>query len=220
MGTGIFVLVRAKSTFLVLFIIGAVLFSKAGFGQEIVVDDDIRCFEGLMPDLAQDPAIISAVKRHNTKAGNAEKLDRQWSKLSDSDPFVQFLLNHSAANLMRSRIERNFHRGKGILIGGNGGLVAMTDKVSVYWQGEKHHFLKAVNLSSGELYVQKNVVDSDTRRIFVQVSTPVYDPQSNEAIGVLVMDVDQFLMDFERPCLKRKTQSHARPMRQAIQVDP
>jgi hypothetical protein len=68
--------------------------------------------------------------------------------------------------------------------------VAVTNKTTDFWQGDEDKFLKSFCGGKGKIYVGKAYYDRSTRLVLRHVSIPVYDPDSENAIGVLVVGVN------------------------------
>ncbi len=157
-----------------------------------------NCLTGLISDLARTDNLVNSIIQHNNTLPNIAYLEAMWPHLSPEDPIIESRIIHPAAEHMRIWIKEISIQGEGLLIGIDGGLVAATEKTTDYWQGDENQFTQAIILNKGEVYIQKEVIDESTHLMLVKISAPVY--KQNEAIGVLVIGLDQFVIDFVEPC--------------------
>lgn len=177
-----------------------VLFSATANANTLSVDARWQCLGQQVAKLATSPTLIAGVNNYNTSPPNPQKLDRDWNQLRESDPVLSNIINNPSAEVMRNWIAKISIQGEGLLTGRNGGLVAATEKTTDFWQGDEAQFLKAINLPVGEVFFQSEMLDESTHLMLIKVSTPVYNPRAKNAVGVLVIGFDQFVIDFVDPC--------------------
>lgn len=156
------------------------------------------CLNDLISDLARTNNIVDSITRHNKTLTDVAYLEAMWPYLSPKDPIIESRTIHPAAEHMRIWINEISIQGEGLLIGIDGGLVAATEKTTDYWQGDEDQFTQAIILDPGRVYIQKQVIDESTHLMLVKISAPVYN--QNQVIGVLVIGLDQFVIDFNEPC--------------------
>lgn len=164
------------------------------------VQPHLKCLSTQVSEFAKDPVIIAGVNNYNSSPPNPQKLDQLWPTLQPGDQYLDGIINNAAANAMREWIKRISIQGEGLLIGRNGGLVAATEKTTDFWQGDEAQFLDAIGLPEDRVYVQAEMLDESTHLMLIKMSSPIYNPRSQQAIGVLVIGFDQFVIDFAEPC--------------------
>lgn len=160
----------------------------------------LACLGNQVSNLAKDTKLLAAVNNYNSNPPDPQQLDKEWSTHNQSSPFLKQILDNDAADNMRKWIHRISIQGEGLLIGRNGGLVSATEKTTDYWQGDEAQYLKAISLRPGEVFMQNEMLDESTHLMLIKVSSPIYNPRSKHAIGVLVIGFDQFVIDFIEPC--------------------
>ena len=168
--------------------------------KEASIQPHLQCLGIKVSDFAKDPTIIAGVNNYNSSPPNPQKLDRVWSTLQPGDTYLDSIIENPSADAMREWIKRISIQGEGLLMGRNGGLVAATEKTTDFWQGDEAQFLNAIDLPAGNIYIQSEMLDESTHLMLIKISTPVYNPRSKRAIGVLVIGFDQFVIDFAEPC--------------------
>jgi len=178
------------------------LISSTTFATPKNSKEDARwhCLGEQVAELATDPILITGVNNYNAAPPAPHKIDRIWPSLRESDGVLNAIITNPSADTMRKWIANISIQGEGLLIGRNGGLVAATEKTTDFWQGDEAQFLRAINLQQGDAYFQSETLDESTHLMLVKVSTPIYNPRSKHAIGVLVVGFDQFVIDFSQPC--------------------
>lgn len=77
-----------------------------------------------------------------------------------------------------------------ILTDRQGHNVAVSDMTSDFWQGDESKFTEARKLEPGQLQFGPVTYDESTRQFQVHVSRPVYDPESAEPLGVIIVGVN------------------------------
>ena len=161
-----------------------------------------QCISGIVIDTARRAEIVASVQHYNQAPPDPHQLDAEWPTLVSTDEPLRKVLRNPAAKLMRHVIQSVSQQGEAFLMGANGGLVASTDKSTDFWQGDEDQFTQAIGLASGQVHVDDQVSDESTHSIQVRLSTPVYDPATQKAIGVLMLGFDAFVLDYLRTCDK------------------
>ncbi|MBA56213.1 MAG: hypothetical protein CMK89_17315 [Pseudomonadales bacterium] len=168
--------------------------------QEKGIQPNLQCLGQKVSEFAKDPTIIAGVNNYNSSPPDPQKLDRIWPALKPGEIYLDSVINNPSADSMRDWIKRISIQGEGLLMGRNGGLVAATEKTTDFWQGDEAQFLQAITLPAGNIFVQSEMLDESTHLMLIKISTPIYNPRSKHAVGVLVIGFDQFVIDFSEPC--------------------
>jgi hypothetical protein len=143
-----------------------------------------------------DAVIVRALKDANSI--NAKRtlqtikmLDNEWQNDKGLNEIMKKYLSCEAAMFLKKK-EKNSN---GVydeisLSDRQGCITAMTNKTFDFWQGDEDKFVKAFNNGKGAIYVSEKTLDKSTMDELVQISVPVYDPATKEAIGVLTIGVN------------------------------
>lgn len=180
-------------------------------GSSAMADHGVSpCIEKEILRLSTNDTIQDSLKRHNMHYQRPQELDIPWANATPDSEWVQSILQDPASVVIGALIQRFSYQGEGFLIGKNGGLAAATNKTSDYYQGDEAQFLDVIGLPKGELWVEENIPDKSAGSLLIKVATPVYDTKLNyqhEAIGVLVVGLDQFVLEFSDKCHEYKPQA-------------
>ena len=76
-----------------------------------------------------------------------------------------------------------------------GCIVAESKKTSDFWQGDEDKFVKSFADGKGAIFVDESTYDESTRAPLIQVSVPVFDPNTREAIGVMTVGLNIGVLD-------------------------
>lgn len=161
---------------------------------------DISCLIPSIEKLGQHPAILREVELYNS----AEKLppqllDNRWPLLADDSAELEKVLRNPISKILNSFVMMTSLQGEGMLIGLDGGLVAATGRTSDFWQGDEAQFQGVM----GDTYTGAQVIeahqDESTDTLLIKVSVPVINTSSNK-VGVLVIGLDAYIMNFRKLC--------------------
>jgi len=145
--------------------------------------------------LAKNPVIIAAVRAENAKGKSlAEIKERQkkWAATPGVDSFMKSLMENDCAKALFD-IQKEYPYLVEIFVKDNQGAhVAMTDKTTWYYHGDKDKFIKAFNGGRGALYLSDVQFDESSQAYLVQVSVPVMDGKSCIGVVIFGVDVDKF----------------------------
>lgn len=159
-----------------------------------------RITYGKIAPLANQPAIINAVKAANKEATRPSdeimRLDKKWRETKDIDEWIGGFLNNPCADYLR-RFQKDAARGGGISLYGEifvmdkqGNIVAETGRTSDYWQGDEDKFVKSFAGGKGAVFIDEPAYDDSSKKYSVQVSVPVRDPDTKKAIGAITVGID------------------------------
>ncbi len=144
---------------------------------------------GKLAVLAADPVIVQAVKAANAKGVPLEKvkeLNTKWAATAGVDDFIKSVLSNSTSQHLREIQKSKPYYAEIFLKDAQAANVAMTDKTSSYWHGDKDKFTKA--FSTGDVFVGDVSFDKSSQVYSSQVSLPVKD--GSKVIGVLIVGID------------------------------
>lgn len=179
---------------------GLFCISAQASNETVTNQVNLECLATRVVELARDPHLIADLNNYNASPLDPKKLDKVWANLQRHSGVIDRLINNQSAQVMRAWIQGVSIQGEGLLIGRNGGLTSATEKTSDFWQGDEAQFTKAIGLANGQAYVQTEMMDESTHLMLIKVSVPVYNPRGHNAVGVLVIGFDQFVVDFADPC--------------------
>lgn len=177
---------------------------------DVNVAADVSCLVRPTLKLSRHPALLKNLVDYNKRTDiDLHALDEKWSTLSPYSAQVLALQENASAALMRSYINLLSLHGEGMLVGLNGGLAAATNKTTDFWQGDEAQFFQAIKLPAGEAYIGAAQPDQSSHTILVKISVPVFEPTSSDSsrpVGVLIIGLDAFVVDFRELCKKEKQQ--------------
>jgi len=165
------------------------------------------CLNRYVVALARRAEVVMAVQGYNNAPQDIHGLDARWATLPDTVADVARVLTHPLVAELERTISAVSYQGEGLLMGRDGGLVAATNKTTDFWQGDETQFTRAIVLEQGQVHVEGDTTDQSTHSMLVKISTPVVDPVSRQAIGVLMLGFDQFVVDFAETCAPNKHMS-------------
>jgi hypothetical protein len=143
---------------------------------------------GLLP-LGTDPVIVNAVKAQNAKPqtqAEIQKIQMQWTSNDGLDAVSRAILDNPCSDHLRDFAKTKRYYAEIFVKDGLGCNVAMTNKTTNYWHGNKDKFTKCFN--SGEPYVGDVALDASTQIYLSQVSIPVKD--GAKTIGVIIIGIE------------------------------
>ena len=147
---------------------------------------------------AKGPIIVNAVKEANKKAmmphEEINRLDKKWQVTEGIDNWINGFLNNECAIHLKKL--QNKQRGERTLypaifvMDQQGLIVAESDKTLDYWQGDEDKFIRSFAQGKGSVFVAEPAFDECTRSYSIQVSVPVFDPDTEKVIGVMTVGID------------------------------
>lgn len=142
--------------------------------------------------------VINAVIQQNTSNKNKsvnqlQKIDEQWQlafKVGDIK-LSKTVVNQSVSQLMKQfEVASNELLSEIIVMDDRGYNVAIADMTSDYWQGDEEKYTQVFAKPEQTLFFDQIQYDASSKRFQVQVSAPLYDPQTKKAIGAITLGVD------------------------------
>jgi signal transduction histidine kinase len=126
-------------------------------------------------------------------------MDKKWIEAEEDNPLLQEYLKNRISGSMTSILEYRQNVAELILTDKYGGIVAVSDKTSDFYQADEKWWQEAYNSGKGSVYVSNVEFDDSSGRWCVIIAVPVKDENDN-VIGVCKenMDVEKFLsfLDF------------------------
>ncbi len=141
--------------------------------------------------LAKDKTVVAAVRAENAKGKSLSEIkDRQkkWGDTPGVDAFMRSLMENDCAKVLMGWQKENPYLTEIFVKDNQGAHVAMTNKTTWYYHGDKPKFTKAFNDGKGALFLSDVQFDESSQSYVVQVSAPVMDGKT--AIGVVIFGID------------------------------
>lgn len=152
-----------------------------------------------LQEIARSAVVIDAVRAQNLETSaysdaKIAELDRLWAKETDGD-YSRPLIDATLAREVSHHLLAVQQRSEGLFteiilmdaVGLNVGISRMTTD---YWQGDEDKWRKTFLVGPHSLHIGPLEEDLSTRTVQSQVSLPVVDPDTGEAIGALTFGVD------------------------------
>ncbi len=185
-------------------LLALLLWPPVGVAQEVVEFQRWACLGPSVTELARREELVAAVRSYNSAPPDVHSLDLLWPTFGLSDIELLSVLKHPVVPLLQSSITRISLQGEGFLMGADGGLVAATDKTTDFWQGDETQFTRAIRLAPGQWHIEGEVEDDSSHSMLIKISTPIFDQDVGQNIGVLMLGFDQFVVDFQQNCAEVK----------------
>jgi hypothetical protein len=142
-------------------------------------------------EIANNPVVVSAVRKQNRKAmtrAKIDELDATWQASKEDTPFKVSLQENTAGRYFQSLIDFNEAiYNEAFLTDRRGANVAAYPVTSDSWQGDEEKWLRSFNAGVGEVFIGKVEFDESTKTTAIQISVPVMD--HGETIGVLIFGI-------------------------------
>ena len=144
--------------------------------------------------LSTAPEVVNAVMEHNDIGRTIDqihRIDKEWVKTKGVSDLMESLLTSPCAILLKKLQASAPYYAEIFVMGNQGGIVAMTNKTSDYWQADEAKFQKAFNQGKGRVFVGDVMFDDSTNTFLVHISVPVI--SSNRTIGAITFGIDMEL---------------------------
>lgn len=163
---------------------------------------------------AQLPEIIAAVSAQNSlhqglSQAQINQLDEQWiaeTALRDQ-PLIKSLLDRPLSRWLQTQQGRSARLITEIMVTDRHGLnVAISEVTTDYWQGNEAKFQQIFFRDDDRPFLGPLEYDQSSQRYHVHISSQIRDPDSGEAIGVLVigLDIGKALQQWQQPLQPRR----------------
>lgn len=147
----------------------------------------------------KNPIIINAVKKANEEATKSLnqiiELDERWKATIGVDEWIGSFMDNPCARYLKTlqnkkRNQRNLYA-EIFVVDKQGCIVAMTNKTTDYWQGDEDKFIKSYANGRGAIFVNTAGYDNSSQVLsLIQVSGPVFAPDTGKAIGIITVGMD------------------------------
>lgn len=152
---------------------------------------------------AENDVVVEAVRKANDNNHHTMdqiiQLDKEWVQGLWDKKRINSLLNNKCVEYLREmqnvRNDENSLYAEIFVTDKHGCIVAGTKKTSDYWQGDEDKFVKAFAGGKGAVFIDESNYDESTGSTSIQVSVPVYDPDTQQAIGVMTVALDICVLD-------------------------
>ena len=173
--------------FCMLVFIHAWLVSAGGKAPQKVVD----LANSKLVEVGTDPVIVAAVKAENAKGktlAQIQKMDKKWRATPGVADYMKALMESECGKRLKKIQEGKPFCVEIFVMNNQGATVAMTHKISGYWQGDEATLKESFKDSAGAVRLSDFKFDDSTQTYLVQVSVPVKD--GGKAIGSITFGVD------------------------------
>lgn len=152
---------------------------------------------------AKNPVVIEAVRKANSKPAKSLyeiiRLDKEWIAGESDEEWVNQLLDNPCARYLKQlQIDRSGDRNlysEIFVTDKQGCIVAGSERTSDFWQGDEDKFVKAFADGKGAMFIDESSYDRSTKNSLIQVSIPVYDPNTRRAIGIMTIGLHIGVLD-------------------------
>lgn len=146
-------------------------------------------------DIAKDPIVIATLRRQNVDtaaydAGRIEQLDTIWrQQVVQGGEMIDGYLARPASQRLRDVKQAAQGLYSELFVSDAQGLnAALSDTTSDYWQGDEAKW--QVPHDTNAPHFGEVAFDDSSQSYQSQVSVPVYDPNSQQFLGVLTVGVN------------------------------
>lgn len=158
--------------------------SVNGFGQALTGDRKakVEAKAQTLKSWGSDPAIVAAVKAHNSSPDPATKAmtNEKWASLTLLDPFVRSFGKNALGQHLKSKQSPEIT--ECFVSGADGTKVAFLSKPTSWSHADKDKHRKPM---TGSLWIGSAETDESSGQLQVQVGVPVMD--GGKAIGSIVI---------------------------------
>lgn len=147
---------------------------------------------------AKEPVVIETLRQANSRPGRTIdkiiRMDNEWAETNVDTEWISELLNNPCAEYLKQlQSRKNFEKGmycEIFVMDDQGCITAASKKTSDYWQGDEDKFVKSFADGKGMIFIDDSDYDESTDTALIQVSVPVIDPNTEEAIGVMTIGLN------------------------------
>ncbi len=173
--------------------------ADSGFVMSAREQEEVhQWLQPLLSEWIETEGLVEAIRKQNRRFAamtdeSRDGMDRQWREAFQAKQFDMVLnsLELSLSDQLRAlAVDADGLITEVILTDQKGLNVAVSDMTTDFWQGDENKFQGAWSLEPGQLHFGPVRYDESTQRFQVNVSRPVFDPDSGQPIGVLIVGVD------------------------------
>ena len=163
-------------------------------GTEVTFSEEVNQIlerkKELIINMAQDPQIISFVRRANEKNQDLSnsainRLDERWQRTEGIDDFIKPFITNDTALFLVAFQEKNDVFSEIFVTDKKGLIVGETNKTSDYYQADEEWWVQTFNEGRGKEFFGEIEYDESSRSEAIPIYVPVFDPDSQEVIGVI-----------------------------------
>jgi hypothetical protein len=152
-----------------------------------------------LSDIVKNDLVIACVKSANKMPKSLEEiiqLEKQWRSSEPDNPLIKKVLNNPCSDYLR-KVQKTDARLylELFIMDKQGSIVAGSNKTSDYWQGDEEKFVEAFADGKGSNFIDKLDYDASTNSFEVQISVPIIDPTTKEAIGAMTAGIKMKALD-------------------------
>lgn len=146
----------------------------------------------------KDPAVIEALRSQNAEhaaldQAQIDAMDQTWRAEigSGNAPMIDALLSRPGSAWLRERKDALSGLVTEVFVTDNRGLNALqSDVTSDYWQGDEAKWTQTYGKPEGTIHLGEVELDESSQTYQSQVSLPVVDPATSEALGAVTFGVN------------------------------
>ena len=166
--------------------LSALFLGATGFSQSLPAEIKANLDNKIkqLQSWSADPAIVAAVKAHNTNMSAEDKAmtNEQWSKLTVLDPYVRSFTKNPLGAYLKTKKDEQIS--ECFVSGADGTKVAFLAKTTSWSHADKDKHKVPM---SGKTYIGPAALDESTGLQEIQVGLPVLD--NGKAIGSVVVGI-------------------------------
>lgn len=149
-------------------------------------------------EIAKAPEIVAAVIEQNRRTdsytqADIQRLDAEWGQQARTidQPMIDEVMDNAISRLLVKKQEASGGLFTEMIVMDAKGLnVGQSELTSDFWQGDESKWQETMLKGPGSLDISDITQDESTQSIQSQVSLPVVDPATGEAIGALTVGVN------------------------------
>jgi hypothetical protein len=153
-----------------------------------------------LSDIVKNDLVIACVKSSNKMPPKSleemVQLEKQWRSSEPDNPLIKKVLNNPCSDYLRKvqKTDKRLYL-ELFIMDKQGSIIAGSNKTSDYWQGDEAKFVEAFADGKGSIFIDKLDFDVSTNSFQVQISLPVIDPATKEAIGTMTVGIKTKALD-------------------------
>ena len=146
-------------------------------------------------EVAAAPRIISLVRDSNernkdTPLSEIEQIDERWKAIKGMDAFIKAFISNETSQILLEF--QDAHRGypEIFIADAKGLIVGLTNKTSDYYQADEDWWVQGFNDGDGKAFHGEIEYDESALSEAIPLYSPIIDPATGRAIGVMKVIVD------------------------------
>jgi methyl-accepting chemotaxis protein len=171
-------------------------------GGDVIQRAADQVFGGLkvLETLARTPSLVEAVKQANLdRAGLTDAdiaaMDKEWiDKKATIEPTIKEIESNDLTAYLKGFVAKNPEEVEVFVTDKKGLNIAMTARTSDFLQGDEGWWKSTVAEGKGSSYIAAVEYDESSKAYAMNLGVPIYDPDTQEVIGVLRGTLDVSLL--------------------------